>query len=533
MVPPARHRPLARYVCHHLFRHTHCYSTVAATSSIPAGEAHIDLSTPLAARTVPSRSTAPRYQATAFPYEELYQHVLDKKKKDQSYRYFRSITRLQDQFPLARCNRTGKKVDVWCSNDYLAMGSHPAVISAMEDALHTYGANSGGSRNIAGHSSLVETLEASIAELHKKPSALYFSSGFAANEAALITLGSQLPECVIFSDELNHASMIDGIRHSKAKRHVWKHNDLASLEALLALYPIEVPKIIAFESVYSMCGTIAPIAAICDLAERYGAITFMDEAHAIGLYGPRGAGIAEHLDFSAHRSGRSTGRTTMERVDVISGSVSKGLGTMGGYIASSAGLIDLVRSVARAFIFTTTQSPAVMAGGRAAIQHQLQNPDGRIALQRNVAAVKRKMAAYDLPVLPNQSHLVPLMIGDAELTRRVTDLLFDEYHIYVQAINSPTVAVNMERVRISPTGAHGPAQQDALVGALVDIWSRLGLRKGSDWQRMGVWNAQDAAVSQLWTDEQLGLTLGPSAASRFSYPLHDMPAEGRVHGAIL
>ncbi|KAE8318073.1 P-loop containing nucleoside triphosphate hydrolase protein [Aspergillus transmontanensis] len=179
MVPPARHRPLARYVCHHLFRHTHCYSTVAATSSIPAGEAHIDLSTPLAARTVPARSTAPRYQATAFPYEELYQHVLDKKKKDQSYRYFRSITRLQDQFPLARCNRTGKKVDVWCSNDYLAMGSHPAVISAMEDALHTYGANSGGSRNIAGHSSLVETLEASIAELHKKPSALYFSSGFA------------------------------------------------------------------------------------------------------------------------------------------------------------------------------------------------------------------------------------------------------------------------------------------------------------------------------------------------------------------
>ncbi|PYH94191.1 5-aminolevulinate synthase [Aspergillus ellipticus CBS 707.79] len=468
-----------------------------------------------------------------FPYESLYQSVLDKKKKDESYRYFRSIARLQEQFPYARCSLTGKKVDVWCSNDYLAMGSNPAVISAMEDALHTYGANSGGSRNIAGHSPLAEKLEESIAELHKKPAGLYFSSGFAANEAALIALGTQLPGCIIFSDELNHASMIDGIRHAKAKRHIWKHNDLSHLEALLASYPREVPKIIAFESVYSMCGTIAPIAKICDLAEESGAITFMDEAHAIGLYGPRGAGVAEHMDFAAHQPGQYTGRTTMDRVDVISGSVSKGLGTMGGYITGSEAMIDMIRSVARGFIFTTTQSPAIMAGANAAIQYQLHNDSGRIALQRNVATVKRKMARADLPVLPNRSHLVPLMIGDAEITRRVTDILYDEYNIYVQAINSPTVAMSMERVRISPTGAHGPAQQDVLVGALVEIWTRLGLRKASDWQRAGVWDAADADTTQLWTDNKLGLTPVPSVAGHLAYPLHDMPVKARLEDTLL
>jgi 5-aminolevulinate synthase len=244
----------------------------------------------------------------------------------------------------------------------------------------------------------------------------------------------------------------------------------------------------------------------------------MDEAHAIGLYGPGGAGVAEHMDFDAHQSGSYNGRTTMDRVDVISGSVSKGLGTMGGYIAGSEAMTDMIRSVARGFIFTTTQSPAVMAGAHAAIQYQLHNPGSRIALQRNVAAVKRKMAQFDLPVLPNRSHLVPIMIGDAELTRRVTDILFDRYNIYVQPINSPTVAVSTEQVRISPTGAHGPVQQDALVGALVEIWARLGLYKASDWQRAGVWDAEESAVKQLWTDEQLGLTTGLSAANT----LHDI-----------
>lgn len=234
----------------------------------------------------------------------------------------------------------------------------------------------------------------------------------------------------------------------------------------------------------------------------------MDECHAIGLYGPHGAGVAEHLDFAAHQSNQhgSGTRTIMDRVDIIAGSTSKGLGTMGGYIAASKQLVDMIRSVSRGFIFTTTQSPAIMAGALAAIQHQMQNIGDRVALQRNVAAVKRKMAQFGLPVLPNRSHLVPVMVGDAELVRYVADILFDEYNIYVQPINSPTVAVSQERFRISPTGFHDAAQQDVLVGALVEIWARLGLRKASDWQSEGMWDAEDAVVNQLWTDEQLGLT---------------------------
>lgn len=250
-------------------------------------------------------------------------------------------------------------------------------------------------------------------------------------------------------------------------------------------------------------------------------MTFMDEAHAIGLYGPRGGGVAEHLDFTAHKSNQYSGRTVLDRIDVISGSTSKGLGTMGGYITSSKRLVDMVRSVARGFIFTTTQSPAVMAGARAAIQHQLHNIEGRVALQRNVATLKRKMAQFDLPVLKNRSHLVPVMVGDAELTRRVTDILFDEYDIYVQPINSPTVAVNMERIRVSPTGAHGPAQQEALVGALVEIWARLGLRKASDWEHAGGWGEQDSASEQLWTDEQLGLTTSVIHNKHFPLPVQE------------
>ncbi|KAI0539889.1 5-aminolevulinate synthase [Xylaria digitata] len=445
-----------------------------------------------------------------FPYEAFYQSQIDKKKQDQSYRYFRSISRIQNEFPFAICARTGKKVNVWCSNDYLGMGSNPAVIAAMQQALHMYGANSGGSRNIAGHSPLVESLEASIAELHKKPAALYFGSGFAANEAALSTLGSQLPGCIFFSDELNHASMIEGIRNSKARKIIWRHNDLRHLEELLASFPKETPKVIVFESLYSMCGTIAPIAEICDLAERYGAITFMDEVHAIGLYGPRGAG-----------SGYYGRRAIMDRVDVVVGSTSKGMGTVGGYIASSKQLIDMVRSIAKGFIFTTTQSPAIMAGANAAIQYQLRNMGSRIMLHHSVTSVKRKMAQFDLPVLPNQSHILPVMVGDAELTRRVTDILFDEYNIYVQPINSPTVAVKTERFRISPTGAHCEDQQDALVGALVEIWARLGLRKASDWRHERVWNVGLPASGQLWTDDQLGVARSAIGNGHMQLPVRE------------
>lgn len=239
-------------------------------------------------------------------------------------------------------------------------------------------------------------------------------------------------------------------------------------------------------------------------------MTFVDEVHAIGLYGPRGAGVAEHLDLTAQQSGRSHKADIMDRIDVVSGVVSKGLGTMGGYIAGSEAAIDMIRSVARGFIFSTTQSPTIMAGAQAAIQYQMQNPQGRIALQRNVAAVKRKMAQADLPVLPNQSHIIPVMIGDARLTRRVADILFDEYSIYVQPINSPSVPVHLERIRIAPTGAHGPSQQDTLVSALADIWARLDLRKASDWQRQGVWDGSQVNFPQLWTDQQLGLSPSPA-----------------------
>lgn len=257
----------------------------------------------------------------------------------------------------------------------------------------------------------------------------------------------------------------------------------------------------------------------------------MDECHAIGLYGPHGAGVAEHLDFAVHQTGQYSGPTTMDRVDIIAGSTSKGLGTMGGYIAGSAGLIDMIRSVARGFIFTTTQSPAVMAGALASIQHQYQHPERRIALQRSVVQLKRKMAVVDLPVLPNRSHLVPIMVGDAELTRRVANILFDEYHIYAQPINSPTVAVRAERMRISPTGFHSPAQQEALVAALVEIWHRLGLRRASDWRRAGAWSLAEASTEQLWTAEQLGWPSTPTASTTPSAALCS-PHSRRPHDGL-
>ncbi|KAI0198180.1 5-aminolevulinate synthase [Astrocystis sublimbata] len=449
----------------------------------------------------------PTVKSADFNYDNYYQSIIDQKKSDKSYRFFRSITRTQDEFPYARCPKTGKRVNVWCSNDYLGMGSNPSVIKAMHAALDIYGANSGGSRNIAGHSPLVEDLEGTLADLHKKEASLYFTSGFVANEAALSTLGNELPGCVFFSDELNHASIIQGIKNTKAKRVIWRHNDLAHLDAQLASVAPGVPKVIIFESVYSMCGTVAPIKEICDLAEKHGAMTFIDEVHAVGLYGHRGAGVAEHMDYAAHKSGQYNGtqRSLMDRIDVVSGTVGKAFGTMGGYIAGSAAFIDMIRSVARGFIFTTTQSPSVMAGALAAVQYQRQDPSDRLALHRNVSAMKRTMAHLDLPVLPNPSHLLPVMVGDAEQTRRVADILFNEYDIYVQPINSPTVTVGTERIRIAPSGAHGPAEQEIMIGALQEIWARLGLRRASEWQNEAVWDTSLKTSTQIWTDEQLGL----------------------------
>ncbi|KAI0434852.1 5-aminolevulinate synthase [Xylaria sp. FL1042] len=486
-----------------------CRARVAQSLRVPSHTRHFHQATVANAIVQNPQTTVLSHviEHGSFDYENYYQSIIDEKKKDKSYRFFRSITRTQDEFPYARCPKTGKKVNVWCSNDYLGMGSNPSVIKAMHDALDIYGANSGGSRNIAGHSPLVEDLEASIADLHRKPASLYFTSGFVANEAALSTLGNELPGCVIFSDELNHASIIQGIKNTKAKRMIWRHNDLVHLDSLLSSVPPGTPKIIIFESVYSMCGTVAPIAEICDLAEKYGAMTFIDEVHAVGLYGHRGAGVAEHLDYAAHQSGQYNGaqKSLMDRIDVVSGTVGKAFGTMGGYIAGSAAFIDMIRSVARGFIFTTTQSPAVMAGALAAIQHQRQDDSDRVALHQNVTAMKRTMAQLDLPVLPNPSHLLPVMIGDAELTRRVADILFQEYDIYVQPINSPTVTVGTERIRIAPSGAHGPLEQQVLIGALEEIWGRLGLRRADEWQSEPVWNASLGTSRQIWTDEQLGL----------------------------
>ncbi|KAF2475159.1 5-aminolevulinate synthase [Lindgomyces ingoldianus] len=443
-----------------------------------------------------------------FPYEHFYSRVLKKKHEDGSYRQFRNINRLAREFPYAHSDNKEKRVDVWCTNDYLGMGGHPKVLQAMHTVLDKYGACSGGSRNISGHNQWAEALEKSILKLHAKEAALTFTSGYVANESALVVLGSHLPDCVFLSDASNHSSLIEGIRKSTAAKLVWKHNDLCDLERKLASIPLQVPKIVVFESVYSMCGTVAPISEICDLAEKYGAITFLDEVHAVGLYGPHGAGVAEHLDYKAHLVGNIKG-TVMDRIDIISGALGKAFGTMGGYIAGSAALVDMVRSQARSFIFTTAQPPAVMAGARAAIEHLYEHDDLRIQLHKNTRMVKAALREHDLPVLPNQSHIIPLMVGNSVLCKEVADILFNEYDIYVQPINSPSVPRGQERLRIAPTPAHTPGQQEHLVKALVEIWRRLHLPTLKDWQTEGLSPLSEALrkdhLENVWMDAQLGL----------------------------
>ena len=377
------------------------------------------------------------------------------------------------------------------------MGSNPDVLKTMHTVLDRYGSCSGGSRNISGHNQFAVSLEKTLAELHGKEAALYSTSGYNANDGALTVLGTQLPDCIFFSDSSNHASIIEGIRHSRANKMIWRHNDLADLENKLMSAPPGVPKLICFESIYSMCGTVAPIREICDLAQKYGALTFLDEVHAVGLYGPHGAGLAEHLDFEAHASGNRLG-TVLDRIDVVSGALGKGYGTSGGYIAGSKDLVDLVRSFSRSFIFTTSTPPAIMAGAQASVEFQKVNPETRIELQRNTRAVKQKLLERGLPVLPNSSHIVPLMIGDAEKSRIAADILFEEFSIYVQPINSPSVPFGKERLRISPTAAHSEKHQDDLVRALSIVWERLNLRKLSDWCM-----TEDGQVNQDWADTGL------------------------------
>jgi 5-aminolevulinate synthase len=374
-----------------------------------------------------------------------------------------------------------------------------------------YGAGAGGTRNISGHNQHAVALEKTLADLHGKDGALVFSSCYVANDATLATLGSKLPDCVILSDSMNHASMIQGIRHSGAKKMVFKHNDLVDLETKLASLPPEQPKIIAFESVYSMCGSVAPIEAICDLADKYGAVTFLDEVHAVGMYGPRGAGVAEHLDYEVYanpnRTRDSQKGSVMDRIDIITGTLGKAYGCVGGYIAGSAALVDAVRSLAPGFIFTTSLPPATMAGARTAIEYQARYQGDRRLQQLHTRALKDELTGRGIPVIPNPSHIVPVLVGDAETAKQASDMLLTDYGIYVQSINYPTVPRGEERLRITPTPGHTADLKAELVDALENVWQRLNIKRIADWEAQGGFvgvGVKDAApVEPLWTDAQL------------------------------
>ncbi|KAL7750486.1 mitochondrial 5-aminolevulinate synthase [Sorochytrium milnesiophthora] len=405
---------------------------------------------------------------SAFDYDAFYTEEIEKKKRDKSYRYFNNISRLAQHYPRAH-TASGEQVTVWCSNDYLGMSRHPIVTDAMKSTIDMYGAGAGGTRNIAGNAALHLRLEQSLADLHDKPAALIFSSCFVANDATLSTLASKLPGCHIFSDKSNHASMIQGIRHSGAKRHVFRHNDVAHLEELLKSVDIATPKIIAFESVYSMCGSIGPIKEICDLAKKYNAITFLDEVHAVGMYGERGAGVAEY-------------QSIMSQVDIITGTLGKAFGVVGGYIAGSAGLVDMIRSYAPGFIFTTSLPPPVVGAALASVEYLKTSNIERTGQQLNTRELKSRLSSLGIPVVPNPSHIVPVFVGDAEVCKKVSDTLLRDHDIYVQSINYPTVSVGEERLRITPTPGHTEEMMDHLVGALQSCWRQFGLKYEKDWE---------------------------------------------------
>lgn len=378
----------------------------------------------------------------------------------------------------------------------------------IRQTLDRYGAGAGGTRNIAGNADLHLQLESEIADLHHTEGALVFSSCMVANDATLSTLGSRLPNCVIFSDELNHASMIEGIRHSKAEKHIFRHNDADHLEQLLKSVDPARPKIIAFESVYSMCGSVAPIRKFVDLAKKYGAITFLDEVHAVGIYGPRGAGIAEHLDFELNATNPHRGNgSIMDEIDIYTGTLGKSFGVVGGYIAGSSQFIDLIRSYAPGFIFTTSLPPVVVAGGKACINYLKHSNAERRMQQVNSRTVKSRLGELDIPVVPNPCHIVPVLVGDAAAAKSASDELLSKYDIYVQSINFPTVPVGHERLRITPSPGHTPEMVDHLVGSLEEIWTRYGLKRVADYRAEGgrcdVGKEDLPEIKPMWTDEQL------------------------------
>ena len=403
-----------------------------------------------------------------FDYDKYLTDAISSIKAEGRYRVFNDIKRNCGDFPRARhfSGEKERRVTVWCSNDYLGMAQHPKVLEAMHKALDECGAGSGGTRNIAGTNHYHVLLERELADLHGKEAGLLFTSGYISNAATLSTLAMTLPGCVVFSDALNHASMIQGIRGSKAVRHIFRHNDPKHLRILLEQTPRDVPKIIAFESVYSMDGDIAPIEEFCDLADEFGAITYMDEVHAVGLYGPGGGGIADQLGC-------------MDRITVLEGTLAKAFGVMGGYIASSRMLIDTVRSFSPGFIFTTSISPVLAAGALASVRPLRKSSTERKKMHKRVVQLKQMLKDRNLPIMPSDSHIVPLLVGDPVLCKQVCDTLLEEFNIYVQPINYPTVPKGTERLRLTPGPLHNDEMMDDLVNALTVIWERLKLRRAA------------------------------------------------------
>ena len=402
-------------------------------------------------------------------YETFFEKRLSDLHKEGRYRVFADLERHVGRFPKATYRDAaghGREITIWCSNDYIGMGQHPDVIKATCAAVQASGTGAGGTRNISGTTRYHVELEKELADLHGKPEALVFTSGYISNEASLSTLAKLLPDCVVFSDEKNHASMIAGIRGSGCEKYIFRHNDLEHLESLLNAVERCRPKIIAFESVYSMDGDIAPIKEICDLAEEYGALTYLDEVHAVGMYGPRGAGVAE-------RDGQ------MHRVDVIEGTLGKAFGCMGGYIASSKAIIDVVRSYASGFIFTTSLPPGLLAGAIASVRHLKASQVERERHQERAATLKKLLADNGLPVMPSVSHIVPLLVGDARLCKAASDDLMLYHNIYVQPINYPTVPRGTERLRLTPSPFHTDEDMNALAEALCEVWESLSLTRAA------------------------------------------------------
>jgi len=398
-------------------------------------------------------------------YRSIFEDAVDALRQEKRYRVFADLERIAGRFPRA-IFRDGadnaREITIWCSNDYLGMGQHPKVVAAMQDAAGKLGVGAGGTRNISGTNRPLVELERSLADLHRKEGALVFTSGFVSNEAAIATIARLMPDCVIFSDQLNHASMIQGVRQSGMQKHIFRHNDLRHLRDLLAATDRHRPKLICFESVYSMDGDIAPIAEIADLAQEFGALTYIDEVHAVGMYGPRGGGICDREGL-------------MDRIDIIEGTLAKGFGVMGGYIAANKAIIDAVRSYAPEFIFTTALPPALCAAARTSIEHLKASDEERRQQQAQVARTKAVLSEAGLPIMETSTHIVPLMVGDARLCKAASDMLMERHNIYIQPINYPTVPKGTERLRITPTPLHDDAMVNELRDALVAVWASLEL----------------------------------------------------------